>query len=425
MLPACAGHILTIGGTRCGTLASLVVTYAKFAEGEKMDGWCLEGVSGNSANALVHIARFPFVVGRDAACDLAIPSAETSRQHARIEEDIGGLLRLTDLNSGNGSFVNRAQIHGSVLIDDGDVVHFGVTEFRVRRADADMLAQLSSQADTKTVLFGRVPVLSEHFVVEERAFVEMLRARAVAAAFQPIVRVTDGRLRAFELLGRGCASGLPESPMGLFALAMRLGREVELSEAFRWAGLSDAATIAPEGTLFVNVHPKEMFSEPFYRSIALLRAMVPTASLVAEVHESAVTRIEDVKRMGDRLAGMNVQFAYDDFGAGQARLIELAEVPPHFVKFDMGLIRGIDSASTKKQQLVSQLVHIVHDVGSTALAEGVETREEAACCAQMNFDLIQGYWTGKPALAADARPYHAHYVAPGMAELVLASRMRY
>ena len=205
--------------------------------------------------------------------------------------------------------------------------------------------------------------------------------------------------------------------MGLFALAMRLGKEVELSEAFRWAGLSAAATLAPEGTLFVNVHPKEMFSEPFYRSITLLRAMVPTANLVVEVHESAVTRIEDVKTMGDRLAHMNVQFAYDDFGAGQARLIELAEVPPHFVKFDMGLIRGIDSASSKKQQLVSQLVHIVHDVGSTALAEGVETRDEAICCAQMNFDLIQGYWTGRPALGDDVRQYPAHYVAQRVAEL--------
>lgn len=382
-----------------------------------MDGWCLEGVSGNGATTLVSIARFPFVVGRDATCDLAIPSAETSRQHARIERDIGGLLRLTDLNSGNGTFVNRAQIHGSVLIDDGDVVHFGVTEYRVRRADAQMLAQLVPEADSKTIIFGRAPVLSEHFVVEERAFSEMLRARTVAAAFQPIVRVTDGRLRAFELLGRGCVKGLPESPMGLFALAMRLGKEVELSEAFRWAGLSAAATLAPAGTLFVNVHPKEMFSEPFYRSIALLRAMVPTASLVVEVHESAVTRIEDVRAMGDRLAGMNVQFAYDDFGAGQARLIELAEVPPHFVKFDMGLIRGIDCASSKKQQLVSQLVHIVHDVGSTALAEGVETRDEAICCAQMNFDLIQGYWTGRPALGDDVRQYPAHYIAQRVADL--------
>ena len=52
----------------------------------------------------------------------------------------------------------------------------------------------------KTVIVGRSPALSEHFVVEERAFDQMLRARNVAAALQPIVRVTDGRLRAFEVL---------------------------------------------------------------------------------------------------------------------------------------------------------------------------------------------------------------------------------
>ena len=195
------------------------------------------------------------------------------------------------------------------------------------------------------------------------------------------MRVTDGRLRAFEVLGRGQVAGLPDSPMVCSAVAMRLGKEVELSEAFRWAGLSTAAALAPEATLFVNAHPKEMFQELFYRSIALLRAMVPTASLVVEVHESAVTQIADVRAMADRLAGYDVQFAYDDFGAAGRGYLSLPEVPPHFVKFDMGLICGLDSASPKKQQLVAQLVNIVHDVGSTALAEGVETRDEAACCA--------------------------------------------
>lgn len=389
-----------------------------------MDGWCLEGLNANGDSTLLPMLRFPFVVGREPTCDLAIASAETSRQHARIELDIGGLLRLTDLNSGNGTFVNRAPIHGSTLVRDGDVLHFGVTEYRLRRMDERLLALAAPPEDMKTVIVGRGPALSEHFVVEERAFNQMLQARNVSAALQPIVRVTDGRLRAFEVLGRGHVEGLPASPMGLFGLAMRLGREVELSEAFRWAGLTAAASLAPEATLFVNAHPKEMFQEPFYRSIALLRAMVPTASLVVEVHESAVTQITDVQAMADRLAGYRVQFAYDDFGAGQARLLELAEVPPHFVKFDMGLIRGIDCASAKKQQLVAQLVNIVHDVGSTALAEGVETREEAICCAQMNFDLIQGFWTGRPASGEEIRHYHPQYVATGMAAVSAGLRGR-
>ena len=387
-----------------------------------MENWCLEGVSTDGAMALIHMARFPFVVGRDVACDLAIPSAETSRHHACIERDIGGLLRVIDLKSGNGTFLNRVQLHGSALLDEGDVVHFGVTEFRIRRIDPSLLAALAHQNNEQTIIVGRAPILSDHFVLEERQFTAMLKGKTVNAALQPIVSVSDGRLRAFEVLGRGCVVGLPQAPMEMFAMAGRLGREVELSEAFRWAGLSVAATFAPDATLFVNAHPKEMFTEPFYRSIELLRAMVPSAKLVVEVHETAITRITDVREMADRLAAMNVQFAYDDFGAGQARLVELAEVPPHFVKFDMGLIRDLDRANPKKRQLVAQLVHIVHDVGATALAEGVETAAEAGACADMHFDLIQGFLTGRPELPEPDWAYTSDYVAKGICDITVTPR---
>lgn len=390
-----------------------------------MHGWCLEALTSDGESQLIPLRQFPFLVGRDPVCDLAVPSAETSRQHARFERDIGGALRLTDLNSGNGTFVNREPIHGSALVDDGDVLHFGATEYRLRRVAERLLQHLAQpQESLQTVLIGPSAMLSEHFLVEERAFTEMLQARNVQAALQPIIRLSDGKLRAFEVLGRGGVSGLPDTPMGLFGLAMRLGKEVALSEAFRWAGVSAAAAVAPEATLFVNAHPKEMFQESFYRSIAALRAMLPSASLVVEVHESAVTRIDDVRAMAGRLAADGVQFAYDDFGAGQARLLELAEVPPHFVKFDMGLIRGLNRASAKKQQLVAQLVNIVHDVGSSALAEGVETADEAACCTQMNFDLVQGYWSGRPAVGDELRQYHAHYVCPRVSTLTPAGVTR-
>ena len=48
--------------------------------------------------------------------------------------------------------------------------------------------------------------------------------------------------------------------------------------------------------------------------------------------------------------------AYDDFGAGQARLFELAEVPPHYLKFDRRFVNGIDDAPASRQRLVASLV---------------------------------------------------------------------
>lgn len=383
-----------------------------------MKTWCLERVAAGELDTLVPLRRFPFVVGRDAGCDLSIASAETSRQHARFEQDASGVLRLIDLDSGNGTFVNHIPLDGTAPISDGDIVHFGVTEFRCSLVATETVEAITSQNSDQTMIFsGRSPMLSGHFVVEQRQFTDMLANKTVRAAYQPIVRACDGTLFAFEVLGRGCVDGLPQTPVEMFTLAARMGKEVELSEAFRWAGLSDAVMLAPDVTLFLNAHPAEMFTEPFYRSIMMLRTMIPTASLVIEVHETAVARVADVKAMAQRLAAINVRFAYDDFGAGQARLLELAEAPPHFVKFDMGLIRGIDSATQIKQQLLNKLVRMVHDVGSTALAEGVETAAEARVCMEMQFDLIQGYFTGRPALAEDRWADTPNYVSLEMREI--------
>jgi EAL domain-containing protein (putative c-di-GMP-specific phosphodiesterase class I) len=71
-------------------------------------------------------------------------------------------------------------------------------------------------------------------------------------------------------------------------------------------------------------------------------------------------------------------------------------VPPHFVKFDMGLLQGIHEASDRKQKMVRDLVKLVLDLGSVPLAEGIELEAEAALCRDMGFQLVQGYLTGRP-----------------------------
>ena len=115
-----------------------------------------------------------------------------------------------------------------------------------------------------------------------------------------------------------------------------------------------------------------------------------------EIHESAVTRIEKLRDLAHRLEKLGIRFAYDDFGSGQARLLELADVPAHFVKFDMTLIRGLHNASERKRKIVRDLVQMVLASGSVPLAEGVEDEAEAQACIEMGFRLIQGYLTGRP-----------------------------
>jgi EAL domain-containing protein (putative c-di-GMP-specific phosphodiesterase class I) len=92
-----------------------------------------------------------------------------------------------------------------------------------------------------------------------------------------------------------------------------------------------------------------------------------------------------------------MQLAYDDFGAGQARLDELARVAPDCVKFDMRLIRDLDQAPAERRIVTERLVALVRELGSVPLAEGVESQAEAEACAQIGFELAQGYYFGRPA----------------------------
>ena len=101
-------------------------------------------------------------------------------------------------------------------------------------------------------------------------------------------------------------------------------------------------------------------------------------------------------RLKTRLQAIGIGLAYDDFGAGQARLLELGEAPPDLLKFDSRFIRGVDAAAPSRRRLLTSLVKIVKDLGAEPLAEGVETPEEAKACIDIGFTRAQGYFYGRP-----------------------------
>ncbi len=358
--------------------------------------WFLESVAADGSRIVHDVDQLPYRIGRDVGNRLSVQALGLSRHHAELTADITGRLRVTDLDSTNGTYVNRARINGSALLEEGDVVHFGNAEYRLRARTPDGTFFTSSLPEDRTVRVPAGQSLSEHFVPNERQFKELLRGRGLSAAVQPIVDADTGEHYAYELLGRSTHPGLPGSPVRLFHLAAALDSEAQLSQAFRDHGIRRVAERLRRCTLFVNTHPKETFADTFMHTLEHLAADPQAPQVVIEVHETAVMEVPRMRELAARLKAIGVRFAYDDFGAGQARLNELGEVPAHFVKFDMGLIRGIDTASERKQRVVRDLVRLVLDLGSIPLAEGVETEAEAQVCRAMGFKLIQGYLTGKP-----------------------------
>jgi EAL domain-containing protein (putative c-di-GMP-specific phosphodiesterase class I) len=218
----------------------------------------------------------------------------------------------------------------------------------------------------------------------------------VAVAMQPIVRFPTGEVVAWEALGRGAHPKLPGDPLGLFRIAESLGIEVNLARLFRHKAVTMAKERPHLGTLFLNTHPSELAQPGLVESLEELRVLAPRVDLILEIHESALAQPAFMAALRERLAEINVGLAYDDFGAGQARLLELAEAPPHYLKFDWRFVTGIDQAPPSRRRLLSSLVAAARELLVKTVAEGVETAAEAEICERVGFTLGQGYHFGRP-----------------------------
>lgn len=233
-------------------------------------------------------------------------------------------------------------------------------------------------------------------------FDRLLDGEAVIPFFQAIVSLDPARtdIVAYEVLGRSRILGL-HTPREMFATASQLNLQAELSRVMRRRGVEVAQRFPDSVCLFVNTHPCEMDDPELLKSLQQLRESCPSQPMMVEIHESSITSPELIRTLRSELLELNMGLAFDDFGAGQARLLELAEVKPDCLKFDMKLVQGIHDAPKEKQDVVAMLVRMSNDIGVQSLAEGVETPEDHETLRQMGVQLGQGFFYGRPASIND------------------------
>ncbi|MGD9724619.1 MAG: EAL domain-containing protein [Pirellulales bacterium] len=226
-------------------------------------------------------------------------------------------------------------------------------------------------------------------------FERLFDAGAATPVFQSIVSLPGGNVFGYEVLARSTVEGL-RNPAQMFTVAARLNMEAALSRLFRREGVRLAHDLPAEQNLFLNTHPAELADTGLVESLAELREVAPERALTLEIHEAAITDLEQMRKLRETLRQLNIQLAYDDFGAGQARLVDLIEVPPDYLKFDICLVRDIHTGSDARRQMLETLVRMAHDLGVAVLAEGVESQGEGDVCSQLGFDFAQGYYYGRP-----------------------------
>ncbi|NIN76176.1 MAG: EAL domain-containing protein [Planctomycetales bacterium] len=344
--------------------------------------WFLLGQEHDEHSGYVPIHSTPFTIGRRSGLSYTLNNPTVSGLHAEIVQ-VDQSLAVRDLQSTNGTYVNGKRVTAQVVLSEDDLLQFADVAFRVRRQAAHL-----EIGTVHTNGYDRALALVQ--------FDKLMRDRAVIPHFQPLVRLSDMQLEGYETLGRSCIVGL-ETPYAMFTAAAQLNLEVELSRMLRWEGLQAASRYPQRPRIFVNTHPCEMDDPGLLGSMRSLREFSDEMPIVLEIHEKAVTDPQSMRELREALRDLDIGLAYDDFGAGQTRLVELVEVRPDYLKFDMQLVQKIDQASAERQKLLEALVRMTCDLGIATLAEGVETEGEHQVCQQLGFDIGQGFYYGKPA----------------------------
>jgi len=210
-------------------------------------------------------------------------------------------------------------------------------------------------------------------------------------ATQPIVSFAKHKVVAYEALIRSDEPGL-RNPRELFALADVVGRTADLEHAI-WAHAAKLVEQLPSRvSLFVNVEASSLDDPNLFDADSPLSAVSNRVVLELTEHghlhdlETAKARLSALRERGFRVA-------IDDFGAGQSGLNSVAALAPDVVKFDMGLIQGIET-DPAKVRIVKSMCAACEELGISTICEGVETREQLEFleCSQY----LQGYLFARP-----------------------------
>jgi diguanylate cyclase (GGDEF)-like protein/PAS domain S-box-containing protein len=219
-----------------------------------------------------------------------------------------------------------------------------------------------------------------------------------ALLYQPVVSLADGRIAGFEALARWRhpARGVLQPAEFIPAaeetgLIVPLGRWV-LREACRqmrdWNRRYGAAL-----SVNVNLSPRQFGDSGLAADVAdaLRETGLPAAFLKLEITENllmgdaggAAATLEELKTLG-------VELCIDDFGIGYSSLSYLHRFPIDTLKIDRSFIARLGDDG-QSDQIVRTIVVLAQTLNLRAVAEGVETPDQADRLRGMGCEYAQGF----------------------------------
>jgi diguanylate cyclase (GGDEF)-like protein len=283
----------------------------------------------------------------------------------------------------------------------------------LRRADLAMYAA-KEQGKGRHAVYDRE--LEQHQAADAQLGAELRQALdrdEFLLVYQPIVRLPDGAWTGLETLVRWKhpVRGFV-GPDTFIPIAERTGLIVPLGDWILRTALRQAAewtqTYGPDAPreIGVNVSARQLREPGFAGDVrdALADTGYDPERLIVEVTETAVfdggVAVDTL--MG--IIGLGVKVALDDFGTGHSSLGLLRTVPADILKVDKSFVDGIGKAS-EEAVIATAMIQITNGLHMQAIAEGVETAEQAATLHRLGYRFAQGYHFARPLFADQVREH--------------------
>ncbi|WP_189170286.1 putative bifunctional diguanylate cyclase/phosphodiesterase [Pilimelia anulata] len=222
--------------------------------------------------------------------------------------------------------------------------------------------------------------------------------------YQPIVTLPDGLITGVEALIRWQHPRRGLIPPSEFipvaertGLIVPLGRWILREAAAQAAAWANDPTAAPI-TMSVNVSARQLREPGFPEELSAVLAEtgLEPSRFIVEVTETAVfdsdaalTALRGVSRLG-------VRVALDDFGTGHSSLGLLRTCPVDVLKVDKSFVDGV-TGTAEQAAIAISLIQITTTMRLAAVAEGVETADQARVLHDLGYRLAQGYHFSRPA----------------------------
>ncbi len=227
----------------------------------------------------------------------------------------------------------------------------------------------------------------------------------ITVLYQPIVRLSTGKICEVEALARWNDPELGQVSPGEFIPTLEQYREIHKLDVYAMKRVCrDYRTRSDEGLPLLPVSINlsrldfELCDVIHEIELAVMLNNIPRRMIHIEITESVSEEDMTVLNLGiEKFRALGYEVWMDDFGSGYSSLNVLKDYSFDTVKFDMKFLHGFDiNKSEKAKYIISSNLSMARLMGMQALAEGVETAEQLEYLRSIGFDKAQGYYFGKP-----------------------------